>query len=232
MADTHGPGSASALAPLPPAPAREDATPEEGAPPIAIGDRVERLVVLAIYLGLLWRLWPAALSPDGAYARLLLLSEGLVVMLLLLRRPARQLARRPSAWAIAFAGTVMPLMVRADTAAPLAPRLAAGLLLAGLMVHVGAKLSLWRRFGVVPADRGICAHGLYRLVRHPMYLGYMITHIGFLLARPSLWNAAVYGCGWILLALRIRLEEALLAANADYRRYRRRTRWRLLPGLY
>ncbi len=205
---------------------------EKGAERIAAWDLGERMVVLAIYLALLWRLWPAALSATGGYARLLLMSEGLVVVLLLLRRPARRLARRPSAWAIAFAGTVAPLLVRAGAEAPIAPRLAAGLLLAGLMLHLGAKLSLWRRFGVVPADRGVCAHGLYRLVRHPMYLGYMITHIGFLLAQPSLWNAAVYGFGWGLLALRIRLEEELLSANADYRRYMRRTRWRLLPGLY
>ena len=199
---------------------------------IAAWDLGERMVVLAIYLALLWRLWPAALSSTGGYARLLLMSEGLVVVLLLLRRPARRLALRPRAWAIAFAGTVAPLLVRAGTAAPIAPRLAVGLLLGGFVLHLGAKLSLWRRFGVVPADRGVCAHGLYRLVRHPMYLGYMTTHVGFLLAQPSFWNAAVYGSGWILLALRIRLEEELLSANADYRRYMQQTRWRLLPGLY
>ncbi len=205
---------------------------EKESEPIATWDLVERSAVLAIYLALLGRLWPAALADTGGYARLLLMSEGLVVVLLLLRKPARQLARRPRAWAIAFAGTVAPLLVRAGAGAPLAPRLAVGLLLVGLVLHMGAKLSLWRRFGVVPADRGVCAHGLYRLVRHPMYLGYMITHVGFLLAQPSLWNATVYGCSWALLVSRIRLEEELLAANADYRRYMQRTPWRLLPGLY
>ncbi len=227
MADNQGQKAAWALPSHLPAPGQE-----EGWRRIALWDFIERTAVLAIYGGLLWRLWPAALAPTGAYARLLLLSEGVVVVLLLLRAPARRLARRPSAWAIAFAGTVMPLLVRAGSAAPVAPRLAAVLLLAGLALHLGAKLSLWRRFGVVPADRGICTHGLYRLVRHPMYLGYMTTHAGFLLAQPGLWNAAVYGCGWTLLAWRIRLEERLLAANPDYCRYMCQTRWRLLPGLF
>ncbi len=212
-----------------PAAGKAACEPAEG---IAIWDGIERVLVLAIYGVFLWRLWPAALSPTGIYARLLLLSEGLVVLLVVLRRPARMLARQPGSWAIAFAGTLAPLLVTAAGKAPLAPRLAAGLLLAGLALHLGAKLSLWRRFGVVPAERGICTHGLYRLVRHPMYLGYMTAHVGFFLARPSLWNATVYACSWLLIGLRIRLEERLLAANPDYCLYMQRTRWRLVPGLW
>jgi protein-S-isoprenylcysteine O-methyltransferase Ste14 len=40
----------------------------------------------------------------------------------------------------------------------------------------------------MPANRGVVSSGLYRLVRHPIYMGYLITHAGFLLANPTVWN--------------------------------------------
>ena len=41
----------------------------------------------------------------------------------------------------------------------------------GLLVVVAGKISIGRSFGLIPANRGIVSSGLYRLVRHPIYLG-------------------------------------------------------------
>ena len=46
--------------------------------------------------------------------------------------------------------------------------------LTGLLVEDG-KLSLGRSFGLMPANRGVVSTGMYRLVRHPIYLGYLVT---------------------------------------------------------
>ena len=72
--------------------------------------------------------------------------------------------------------------------------------MAGLLLHLGAKLSLRRSFGIVAADRGIKIEGPYRLVRHPMYLGYMLVHLALLLAGPLWWNATIFALTWILLS--------------------------------
>ena len=37
----------------------------------------------------------------------------------------------------------------------------------------------------MPANRGVVSTGLYRLVRHPIYLGYLITHAGFRRREPD-----------------------------------------------
>ena len=85
-----------------------------------------------------------------------------------------------------------PLLVRPGAAAALAPEVCTVLLsAAGLRVVIAGKLSLGRSFGLMPANRGVVSTGLYRIVRHPIYMGYLITHVGFLAANPSLWNIVV-----------------------------------------
>ena len=74
--------------------------------------------------------------------------------------------------------------------------------------------------------------GAYRYVRHPMYFGYMISHIGFLLLSPSLWNLAVYAVGWACLILRVTFKERLLSEDAAYQDFKRSVRYRLIPGVY
>ncbi|RMF15221.1 MAG: isoprenylcysteine carboxylmethyltransferase family protein [Alphaproteobacteria bacterium] len=194
-------------------------------------DMAERIVVLALYGWLVMRLLPGKAGGIGGYALLLLVSEGVVVVLLLIRRRAQRISLDARDWAVAFAGTLAPLMVT-RAGAPLAPGAGLALMLVGLVGHLGAKLSLRRSFGIVPADRGVRTGGFYRLVRHPMYAGYMLAHLGFLLVAPSLWNMAVYAFGWTMLIVRIRAEEAVLAGNPGYRAYMQRVRWRVMPGLF
>jgi protein-S-isoprenylcysteine O-methyltransferase Ste14 len=65
-----------------------------------------------------------------------------------------------------------------------------------------------------------------------MYAGYMMTHAGFLLIMPTLWNLGVYVVTWALLILRIFAEEKLLSQDPVYRDYAAQVRYRLLPGVF
>ena len=106
------------------------------------------------------------------------------------------------------------------------------MLLMGLVLQLWAKLTLRRSFGIVPANRGVKASGPYRLVRHPMYLGYVTVHIGFLLLSPNLWNLVVYGLSFAIQIVRIRAEERLLGLDPAYAAFQAHTRFRLLPGVF
>ncbi len=194
-------------------------------------DVVEQVAVLALYSWLVIRLWPAEFSATNWYPILLLVSEGLVVLLLLIRRPTDRISTRGLDWILAAGGTFVVLLV-GQSGAPLHGPLGAMLMLIGLAIHVGAKLSLFRSFGVVAANRGVKAGGLYRLVRHPMYAGYMLTHVGFLLVAPSLWNLAVYAAAWAFLVARIYAEEKVLSEDPAYQALKARVRYRLVPGLF
>ena len=194
-------------------------------------DLLEQVTVLALYSWLVLRLWPDEFSPSNWYPLLLLLSEGLVVFLLLIRRPTDRISTNGRDWAVAAGGTFLALLV-GKGGAPLFGALGACFLLLGLAMHVGAKLSLRRSFGLVAANRGVRVGGLYRLVRHPMYAGYMLSHVGFLLVAPSPWNAAIYAAVWMLLIARIYAEERVLSEDPEYQAFKSRVRYRLLPGIF
>jgi protein-S-isoprenylcysteine O-methyltransferase Ste14 len=194
-------------------------------------DRGEQAAALILYAFLVQRIWPHDLSAASLAPALLLLSEGVIILFLLIRRPATDISLRPQDWAAAIAGTVAPLLV-VKTAEPSNLAIGAFFLLFGMFTQISAKFSLRRSFGLVAANRGVKTGGAYRYVRHPMYLGYMISHVGFLLMSPTFWNFAVYAVGWSCLVLRVGFEERLLSGDADYRAFKEKVRYRLLPGVY
>lgn len=202
---------------------------------IAIPKRVldvfEQAVVLLLYVWMIARLLPDEFSPSNWYVLLIILSEGIVVVLLLFRRRTENISVNLADWVIAFGGSFAVLLI-AKGNNPITAVGGFSLLLTGLYVHVAAKLMLLRSFGLVAADRGVKTGGLYAFVRHPMYLGYLMTHIGYLLIAPSVWNASVYLFAWVLMIARIFAEERLLDANPDYRAFKARVRYRLLPGIF
>ena len=76
-------------------------------------------------------------------------------------------------------------------------------------------LALGRRFGIRPALRGLATRGPYRLVRHPMYLAYVLGDIGYNLQE---WNVG-HGAdrdGWAghHVLYRIDAEERVLSRDA------------------
>jgi protein-S-isoprenylcysteine O-methyltransferase Ste14 len=85
----------------------------------------------------------------------------------------------------------------------------------------------------VQAGQRVVSTGLYRLVRHPMYTGNLIMMVGIPLALGSYWGLVFVIPGLIVLALRIRDEEKLLAQELNgYREYSRKVRYRLAPGMW
>lgn len=102
----------------------------------------------------------------------------------------------------------------------------------GVLLQLGASLSLGRSFGLVPANRGIKTGGLYRIVRHPLYFSYLITQAGYIISNPSWQNVIVLAVGVSFQVVRIHYEERLLTRDAAYARYAATVRWHLVPGLW
>jgi protein-S-isoprenylcysteine O-methyltransferase Ste14 len=99
-------------------------------------------------------------------------------------------------------------------------------------LSIASLLSLGRRFGVFPALRGLMTRGPYRLVRHPMYLAYVIADIGYNLQEWNGGTALLVMAGWISLLYRIRAEERILSQDAGWPAYTALVRHRLIPGLW
>lgn len=164
---------------------------------------------------------------------LLLASESLVVVLTIVRRNACLVDR---SWrtrvltAVSMAGP--PLVYPAHVTALAPEAITVAISAVGLLVVIAGKLSLGRSFGLLPANRGIVSSGCYRVLRHPIYLGYLITHIAFVAANPTAWNITLIVVSDLALLRRAVYEERTLARDPEYREYIERVRWRIVPAVF
>jgi protein-S-isoprenylcysteine O-methyltransferase Ste14 len=79
----------------------------------------------------------------------------------------------------------------------------------------------------------VCETGLYRMVRHPAYLGSMIQSLGFPFFFGSLWSIIPAGLLVILLIIRTNLEDNLLKDKLNgYLEYALKTRYRIIPLIW
>ena len=196
-------------------------------------DVAERATLVLLFARLLLSNYQAVLTTGHWFNWLLVLSEGLGVFFIMTRKRAMVVSQAPFDWIVAFLATAGPLLVQPAGFRPLAPvGVGVALLLIGLAGQVTAKLSLGRSFGVIPANRGVKVGGPYRYVRHPMYLGYLCVHIGFLILTPSLWNLGVYAFSIACQVARILAEERLLSRDPRYADFQSTVRYRLVPGVF
>ncbi|MDO9487314.1 MAG: isoprenylcysteine carboxylmethyltransferase family protein [Sphingomonadaceae bacterium] len=196
-----------------------------------VADRVEQGLAVLFYLWFCYRFITAiAAGATDPRVYAVLVVDGIVLVFMLARRPTADISLRPMDWVWALTATLAPLLL--VPVPPLAPNLGLALVFAGMAFSLSAKLILRRSFGIVAANRGVKMGGPYRLVRHPMYAGYVIGHIGTLLLLPHMWNWTLFLFSWTAMAMRIRAEERLLTADADYQDYVKRVRYRLVPGLF
>jgi protein-S-isoprenylcysteine O-methyltransferase Ste14 len=112
-----------------------------------------------------------------------------------------------------------------------------GLVVLALVLRALAMRALKSQFQLTPSmlsdDQGIVTDGLYRFVRHPGYTALTAFFIGVALLTGS-WMAVLPVIPMVAgVLVRIDVEERLLLQRHPdaYGRYRRTTRWRLVPGV-
>jgi protein-S-isoprenylcysteine O-methyltransferase Ste14 len=202
------------------------------APPRDLAELASKIAIVSLFSFMAVAFAQDTARTGHVTGLLLIVSEALVVVLTVIRRSAATVDRtwRARALTLLAFGT---LLVRPDAIAALASEsVTIAVSASGTIVVVLGKLSLGRSFGFTPANRGVVCRGMYRWVRHPIYLGYLITHAGFLVANPTAWNVAVLIGADLALMLRAVCEERTLAQDDAYRSYMQRVQWRVVPGVF
>jgi protein-S-isoprenylcysteine O-methyltransferase Ste14 len=192
--------------------------------------RVALALALSIFV---WRAWHRYLASHQLYLLLLIGSETLTAVLVLIARPPKEYDARLYAVALTLVGTFYFLLVKLSPGPRLVPReIGVGLQILGLSFQVAGKLWLGRRFGLLPANRGIVTTGPYRLVRHPIYTGYFLNHLGFLASAFSVRNLLLYTILYTVQIGRMLEEEKILRRDPGYQRYTEKVRYRMLPLVF
>ena len=114
---------------------------------------------------------------------LLAAQSGLIAWLLITRSKQAVEAR----WlqkSVAWISACLPLALRINHETLFGQ----GITSLGLLLVLWAMVTLGRAFGIAPADRGLVNAGPYRFIRHPMYLGELISLAGAVIGDPSIVN--------------------------------------------
>src|SRR5215207_7008837 len=161
----------------------------------------------------------------------------LVVVLFAVRR--RAIRGRRATWQeglVALTGTFLLTVVGylpvPDTTSTESLLASSAIVIVGTVFTIWALGTLGRCFGIMPEVRGLVRGGPYAWVRHPVYLGEVISAFGIVLAKPHpfiflAWAAFAGFQYWRT----IYEERALQAAfPSEYGAYRARVS-RLVPGV-
>jgi protein-S-isoprenylcysteine O-methyltransferase Ste14 len=198
-----------------------------------LGDLFARLMIGLLFTMLSVNLFAEFMRTGRVTGLLLLVGESLVVVLTIARRRTQIVDRSVAAVVLTTLSLVGPALLRANDAAPLATDAMTALVSAvGLSLVVAGKIALGRSFGVVPANRGVVVRGPYTFVRHPIYTGYLVTHLSFVVAHPTPWNISIVLVADTALILRALMEERVLSADVQYQSYCQRVGWHLVPGVF
>ncbi|QKC82934.1 isoprenylcysteine carboxylmethyltransferase family protein [Mesorhizobium sp. NZP2077] len=172
-------------------------------------------------------------DPTRLNAALVAISEILTFTWLLLSRRPVSRDWNPLTVIVSVTASFGVALISLEPGVVLVPvYVAAPLQLVALLFVIWGKISLGRSFAILPANRGVMTGGAYRLVRHPIYAGYLAGHVLYLLSAFSFHNLAVYAVITYLQLYRILREEALLAAAPEYRAYMERVHYRLFYRIF
>lgn len=196
-------------------------------------DIIEKFAAAGLLTAFSIRFVPPIFEHGSWLNAVVLASEAMVVLFILIRRPTDAISRKWSDWLVGFGGTSAALCAISADGPPLVPTILCGLLMiTGLAVSIAAKLTLRRSFGLVAANRGVIVSGPYRLVRHPMYAGYLMIHVGYLLSGPNVWNVFIYTLTTSFQIVRILAEERVLKSDPLYQQLCQKVRYRLIPLVF
>ena len=112
---------------------------------------------------------------------------------------------------LAYLSSAMPLLYLDSTVSLKALFLVSDLLaIVGFLIVVLATVELGTSIGISPANRGLVRSGIYRYIKHPMYLGYVVSELGLVILNPL--NAALFLISLFLYYSRAKAERQVLSA--------------------
>lgn len=117
------------------------------------------------------------------------------------------------------------------------------LLLVGAYFRMRVRFELRKKAGFeslagtarlqIVKEHKLVKDGIYKHIRHPLYLGEILRNLGFVLIFSSIYGVLLIAFSTVFLLFRIRIEEKMLLGvfGEEYREYQRNTK-KLIPHIF
>ena len=117
------------------------------------------------------------------------------------------------------------------------------LIILGGVIRMKARLELRKRAGFsspvktsklqIIKDHQLLRDGIYKHIRHPLYLGKILRNLGIAVLLSSFYGVLIIGLSSFFLLIRIEIEEKMLILTfgKSYKEYKKKTT-KLIPYLY
>ena len=160
----------------------------------------------------------------------------LIIFLYFLRSAASSTSRSHVTNFIAIGASCIPFALPFLGKPPLMTQgvlLVANLVItSGIVLSIYSVCSLGRSFSIIPQARKLVQSGPYHLIRHPLYLGELISVFGIVLAGVTIPKITLYFVLVICQVYRAFQEEKLLSnVFPEYKKYCLKTA-RFIPGVF
>jgi protein-S-isoprenylcysteine O-methyltransferase Ste14 len=159
----------------------------------------------------------------------------LIIVLFFLRSASKANCQRILPKVLAYAGTFVPFLIifmKGPQVKAGSTLLSISIMTGGMMFSLYSLKSLGRSFGITPQARNLVQKGPYRFIRHPLYVGEIVTFAGSILSGFSVEKFCILLILISIQSYRAVQEERLLAeAIPGYPAYQAKTK-RFIPGLW
>jgi protein-S-isoprenylcysteine O-methyltransferase Ste14 len=199
--------------------------------PLFIATGIFNIIVPLFFAVFAWK-YAAAFVHTVRISNLIILGKTVLDLHFYVRKTTAIFIRTSAyAWLIALCGTVIPLMFRPSDE-PSDFWIATMIQVIGLAMQIYVIRTLNRSSGAEVAGRSIKRSSLHGLVRHPLYLTFMISQFGYVLNQTTLYNLCILVLVTFFQVLRINEEERLLLEDEAYQDYKERTPWKVIPCVF
>jgi protein-S-isoprenylcysteine O-methyltransferase Ste14 len=200
-----------------------------------------RSLILNIYLFLsfagwgIWQTYQYHLKGTLGYVEISFAIQSLLVGVIILSRRPHQVFHtnllHQGVAIIAFCSGAA-FIGQPATGNPLAKHISQVIILTANMFGVVTLLNLGRSFGILIAFRELKSHGLYGIIRHPMYATDILLRMGFLINHFNLFTLIAFIASTGCYVYRAILEERFLIYQPEYREYMHRVKYRFIPFVF
>lgn len=161
------------------------------------------------------------------------LHVAIIAFVCMFRLPCVRYSKKPADWVVSILATWAPLALF-SIGIPPENEIAVLFIfnLIGIIMATAVIISMNKSFGVVPAQRQIKTGGLFRLVRHPLYMSYSLCITCIAIQSMNPYNIMVTACVLVAIVFAIKEEETFLSENPNYVLYQAQVRKKLIPFIW